>query len=421
MNTSNLLRWGILGTGAIAHAFAKALAGSKTGRLVAVGSRSRESARKFGDEFGVDQGKRHETYDALLADPDVQAVYISTPHPMHAEWAIKCVRAKKHVLCEKPLGVNFAEASAIIQAARQNGVFLMEAFMFRCHPQIARVIGLIKQKAIGDVRVVQATFSFHWPKPFNPDSRLTSNALAGGGILDVGCYTTSMARLVAGVAAGKDGPLEPTEVKAVGHLEPTGVDGYTVAVLKFPNDVLAQCSTGVQLNQENVVRIFGTDGSIFMPNPWTASRNGGATQLILTRQGKEPETITVECERGLYTIEADTVAEAIARGQTQATFPATSWDDTLGNLRTLDAWRSQIGVTYEFEKPENLKPVPLRRIVRSPRATMKYAKIAHLDKPLSRLCTGADFSGHQPREFNVVADDAFERGINVFDTAHVYG
>jgi predicted dehydrogenase len=245
VGNSDKLAWGIVGTGEIARTFAKGLAGSRTGRLVAVGSRSRESAEKFGERFNL--ARRHASYEALLADPDVRAVYISTPHPVHAEWAIRAAEAGKHILCEKPIGVNYAEAMAIVEAARRLDVFLMEAFMYRCHPQTQRLVGLIREGAIGEVRLIHATFSFHWPIPYNPESRLLANALAGGGILDVGGYPASMARLIAGAAAGK-GFADPIEVTGSAHLGQTGVDEWAVASLKFPGGVLAQLTTGVQVN-----------------------------------------------------------------------------------------------------------------------------------------------------------------------------
>src|SRR3954469_8797354 len=165
-NSTTTLAWGIIGTGAIAKTFANSLKHAKTGKLIAIGSRSQASADKFGDEFSLDRSKRHASYDALLADPNVQAVYVAAPHPFHAEWAIKSAEAKKHVLVEKPIGINAAEAMAIIEAATLNDVFLMEAFMYRCHPQTARLVELIRDGAIGEVRAIQATFSFHWPKPW---------------------------------------------------------------------------------------------------------------------------------------------------------------------------------------------------------------------------------------------------------------
>src|SRR5690349_16447311 len=176
MSTQQLLNWGILATGNIATAFAQGLSHSKTGRLVAVASRAQEKADRFAAEHKAPRA--YGSYDALLADPDVHAVYVATPHPQHVEWAIRAAAAKKHVLVEKPLAVNFGEAMAIVEAAVEHDVFLMEAFMYRCHPQTAKLLELIRDKTIGDVRVIQGAFSFHWPRPFHTNSRLTSNALA---------------------------------------------------------------------------------------------------------------------------------------------------------------------------------------------------------------------------------------------------
>src|SRR5438067_9940242 len=161
------LAWGILGTGTIAKTFARGVQKSKTGTLAAVGSRSQESADAFGDALSVPAGHRHAGYDALLADPSVQAIYIATPHPWHAHWAIRAAAAKKHLLVEKPIALNAADAMAIVEAAIANDVFLMEAFMYRCHPQTHKLVELIRDGAIGEVRMIQAAFGFHWPRPFN--------------------------------------------------------------------------------------------------------------------------------------------------------------------------------------------------------------------------------------------------------------
>jgi len=228
--------WGIIATGRIAKKFARALAHCQTGELVAVASRERERAEQFGREFQVPNC--YGSYEELLADDAVDAVYISTPHPMHAEWAIKAAEAKKHVLCEKPMGMNREEVESIIEAAKRNDVFLMEAFMYRCHPQTAKLVQLLREDVIGTIRLIQATFSFHGSG--SPEHRLLKNSLGGGGILDIGCYTVSMSRLVAGVALGKDF-AEPVAVHGFGCLnDTTGVDNYAVANLKFPNDILAR-------------------------------------------------------------------------------------------------------------------------------------------------------------------------------------
>src|SRR5687767_6145 len=180
------VRWGIMGTGSIAGSFAEGLAECETGELVAVGSRTDATAELFRQKYNVP--RCHGSYEALIKDPEIDALYIATPHPAHAEWAIRAARAKKHLLVEKPIGINAAEAMAIVEAARESGVFLMEAFMYRTHPQAARLVELLRAGSIGEVRVIQAAFGFHWPKPWNATSRIISNELAGGGILDVGCY-----------------------------------------------------------------------------------------------------------------------------------------------------------------------------------------------------------------------------------------
>ena len=340
------LNWGILATGEIARAFAEGLATSRTGRLVAVGSRSRASAEEFGRRYNVPN--RHGSYEALLADPQVQAVYVSTPHPFHLEWAVKAVNAGKHVLCEKPLGLNAAQAIQMIEAARANDVFFMEAFMYRCHPQTRRLVELIRENAVGEVRVIQASFSFS--APFNPNGRLWSNALGGGGILDVGCYPVSMSRLVAGVALGSDGPAEPVAVTGAAKLnETTGVDEYAVGTLQFPGGILASVATGIAVEQENAVRIFGTEGTIYVPVPWVPSREGGVSTIVVHRRGESsPREVRIESDRQIYGIEADVVAANI--GRRQAPFPAMSWEDTVGNMRTLDAWRRAVGLVYAAER-----------------------------------------------------------------------
>ena len=408
------LNWGIIGAGSIAGTFAQALPGSKTGRLLAVGSRTKEKAEQFGDKFNV--LRRHGSYEALLADGDVQAVYISTPHPMHAEWAIKAARAGKHILCEKPLGINHPEAMAMIEAAIENDVFLMEAFMYRCHPLTAKLIELIQHKAIGEVRLIRATFSFH--AGFNPQGRLFNNALAGGGILDVGCYCTSASRLVAGVALGE--PFaEPVEVKGCGHLGATGVDEWAIASLKFPGNIVAQLSTGVTLNQDNVVQVFGSEGNILVPWLWIPSREGGTAKIILRQyKEKEPQEITVTTREYLYAIEADAVAANLQRRQ--GAWPAMSWDDTLGNMKTLDLWRQSIGLTYGMEQPKAVGTVHRGPLAVRKDARMKYGRIAGLEKNVSRLVMGVDNQTAMPHAA-VMFDDFFQRGGNGFDTAYIYG
>jgi predicted dehydrogenase len=438
---SEKVNWGIISTGAIAKAFARGLKDAKTGRLAAVASRSQESADAFVREFGGPAVRAHATYESILNDKDVHAVYIAPPHPMHAEWAIRAARAGKHVLVEKPAGVNHAQLMAMIEAAIDSDVFFMEAFMYRCHPQTAKLMELIRNKAIGEVRVIQSTFSFHGK--FNPESRLFANHMAGGAIMDFGCYPVSISRLIAGA--------EPIEVKGAGHLGQTGADEWAAAVLRFPGDVIAQVSTGVSVGQDNTLRVYGSEGRITVPNPFVANRIAPDQGKILVqkRDEKEPQEIAVEATATSFTYEADVAANAILAGQKQAPPPAMTWDDSLGNLAALDQWREAIGLLYEIEKPtahpkvtiagESLKFDSRKDLVRTKPARqgrvsdpdvnlrlaighvpMKYGRIEGIDKPISRLVIGVD-NQQTLAHSAVMFDDFFERGGNAFDTAWIYG
>ena len=322
--------------------FARSLGESLTGELLAVGSRTSQKADEFGDRFDVP--RRYGSYEALLADPDVDAVYISTPHSLHAHWAIKSAEARKHILCEKPLTVNTSEAELVVEAARRNDVFLMEAFMYRCHPRYLKLAELVREQVIGDIRVIRATLSGHGPA--NLENRLFNRALAGGAILDIGCYTVSVARLLAGAAAGKPF-VDPIDLRAVGTIgSQSGVDEYSVAVLKFPGEILAQVSTGMQVNQDNSLHVCGSKGRIILNSPWIERLPAGNSELLVERyDGTPPETIVVAADRNIFAIEADTVAENISNRQAACV----SWEDTISNMRVLDAWRKEIGLAFDWE------------------------------------------------------------------------
>ncbi|MEZ4658943.1 MAG: Gfo/Idh/MocA family oxidoreductase [Caldilineaceae bacterium] len=310
----------------------------------------RRQSGPLADLFDV--AKRYDSYEDILADSAIDAVYISTIHPAHLEPVVMAAQAGKHILVEKPIAMNAGETAQMIDAARANNVFLMEAFMYRCHPQIARMVELIQDGAIGDVLVVRSTFGYH--AGFNPDSRAYNRELGGGGILDVGCYPASMARLVAGAAAGKLF-LDPIQFKATGVVGPTGVDHYTTATLKFENDVVAEIATAVACNLPPDTVIYGSSGILSVPNPWLPSspcRSARealpmdtpfpSAKLLLHKRGADPEEITIEADRDLFSYEADMVGAHIADRQA----PAMSWDDTLGNMKTLDAWLAELGVQY---------------------------------------------------------------------------
>ena len=332
---STPLNWGILATGGIARAFAGGVAHSTRGRVVAVGSRSPESAEAFARQFNLPRA--YGSYEALLADPEVQAVYIGTPHPQHAEWIIQAAKAGKHVLCEKPIAMTRAEAATSAAVCRTRNVLLMEAFMYRCHPQTAKIVELVRSGVLGRIGLVQAAFGF--ANAFDPNNRFWNKALGGGGILDVGCYPVSFSRLIAGADSGV-AFANPVAVSGAVHLHVDGgVDTWAAATLQFESGMMAQVSTSIAGTQDNAVRIYGKDGWLHVPEPWVPGREGAAVTIHHFRGADPvPEAIVVPSPGWLYGLEADAFADALAAGHRDV--PQMSVDDSLGNMAVLDAWRA---------------------------------------------------------------------------------
>jgi predicted dehydrogenase len=331
---ANILNWGIMGTGNIAKKFARDLLVAPNQSLIAVASRSQESAEKFGNDFRVPEGKRYGSYDGLLSDPDVQCIYISLPNHLHKEWTIKCAQAKKHILCEKPLAVNRREADEMLEAVKANDVFMMEAFMYRTHPQTFKLTELLKRGVIGEVRMIHGQFSYNMG--YNFTNIRMSNPMAGGGIMDVGCYPISFARLVAG--------CEPCECKATAKIGSVSRVDETAAIsLYFPTGAVASLSCGMQVAGDNTFTIYGSEGSIHLPAPWFGPAKE-AKLVVRTKNGAED--VKLDANMALYAIEATHVAEHITHRQA----PAMLWADSIGNINTLDALRKSIGLVFDCEK-----------------------------------------------------------------------
>lgn len=415
MTGADKIRWGILGPGSIAKTFLGGLRHSRTGVLAAIGTRDPSRPGLAQDFPGA---RVHRGYDALLADPQVDAIYVATPHPWHAEWAIKAAEAGKHVLVEKPMALSAFEADAVIHAARKAGTFLGEAYMYRHHPMTTRIVDIVKSGTIGDVRLIRSSFGYAMPK-FMPEHRVYNNYMAGGGILDIGGYPVSVARLIAGAVSGKPF-LEPDTVRGVGHLGQSGVDEWTSAVLHFPNEVIAELSCSISLPQDNVLRIFGTKGRIEVRDFWFASGHEGGTGKIEVIRPAGTDTVEVAEHGWLYAFEVDAAGEAIRAGRPEFAWPGMDWADSLGNLRVMDRWREAIGLEYEIEKParrvNTLKGTPLKTGARR----IPLRAVSGLDRQSSAVALGfEDF-----RTFSsaaILLDAFFEAGGNLFDTAFVYG
>lgn len=338
------LRWGIIGTGYAATLFASDLARAKASRPHAVAGRDPARTARFAARFGVPVA--HDSPEQLLADPDVDAVHIAVPHTEHARWARRAIEAGKPVLCEKPLTVDPDEARELVAAATRSGTFLMEAFMYRFHPQTRLVTDLVAKGVLGEVRLIRASFTINVTR--DPGHRLFDPALGGGAVYDLGCYPMSVARLIAGVTEGR-AHAEPDLLAAAGHIGPTGVDEAASALLRFPGGVVAQLSTGLTAPAERGLRVEGTEGALVVADPWSGGRpadvltadhdaGSGAVRLF-TAEGSEE--IPAETDLPLFAAEADHVAECLAAGRTQS--PVVSLDDTLGNVAALQRWRAAVG------------------------------------------------------------------------------
>jgi predicted dehydrogenase len=335
------VRWGILGTGYIAEQFAADIARSHTGPLAAVASRDAARAAVFGERHGATT--THGSYESLVAAPDVDCVYVALPNNLHLEWVERAAEAGKHILCEKPLGLDAEQAGQAFATAERNGVLLLEGFMFRMHPQIATLVELLREGAIGEPRVLEASFGGNMHGGL--ENFRMQRRMGGGSLLDLGCYGVSLARLVAGVQVGQRF-ADPSSVRAVGRIGGrSGVDEWTAAVLGFDEGLVASVVCGNQVDIPSVARIWGDRGNVVLESPWQPGVGGRRPALLVQRDAPDTaEEIVVPSDRPLYALEVDAFADCLALGRVP--FPLMDAADTLGNMRTLDAWRQEIGLEF---------------------------------------------------------------------------
>lgn len=320
------LRWGLLGTGGIARKFARDL-GAHGISVLSAASSDGDRAARFAAEMGIPTS--HEGYQALLEDPDVDAVYIALPNHLHAEWSIRAARAGKHILCEKPAALDEAECESVLQAVGRAGVFFMEGFMYRCHPQWGMVRALIEDGRIGDVRGLRASFCFDMGH--QPGNIRQSRAAAGGALTDVGCYGLSFSRMLAGA--------EPSRCSAVSRVNPDlGVDEWTTAELVFPDGTLAAFDCALREARPYSAIIEGERGRIEVATPWHPPAQGAEVRLYPA--GEEEEVYRAGDGLALFAREALDVAENLRHCQS----PSVPWEDSLGQARSLEKLRKSAGL-----------------------------------------------------------------------------
>ncbi len=307
------VRWGIVSTADINRKLIPGAHASEKVELVAVASRDQARADAYAQEWSIPRA--YGSYDALLADPEIEAVYISLPNTLHCEWSIKAVEAGKHVLCEKPLTRRPDDASAAFDAAERAGRLLSEAFMYRHNPQTKRLKALVEEGAIGELRLVRSVFSYGL---YDTENIRLRTELEGGALMDVGCYNVSGSRLLAG---------EPESVWGEAWYGPSGTDWVFTGTMRFPGDVIATFDCGTAMPDRDELEAIGSEGSLFLDDPWHC-----VNPVIELRRDEGVERIEVD-RQDSYRLELENVSDAI-RGRAGLLLGR---EDALGQARALEA------------------------------------------------------------------------------------
>lgn len=324
--TDQKVRWGILGPGGIAEKFAADLHLVDGAELAAVGSRSADKAAEFAKRFGFDRA--HGSYAELAADPDVDVVYVATPHSFHFDAAMTCIQAGKAVLVEKPITLDLVSAARLVQAAHSSGVFLMEAMWMRVNPAIRKIAELVEEGAIGWVSAIHADFGLQGP--FAAEHRLRDPRLGGGALLDLGVYPIHLVHLIMGT---------PASVQAWAHLTPERVDENTGVLLGYQQGAVAALTCSINGASRNAASITGTDGRIDLPVEFYMPR-----EFTLNRPGRAAETFQFPFEGIGYQFEAAEVQRCLLAGELES--PLMTHATTLEIMTLLDTIRDEIGVVY---------------------------------------------------------------------------
>jgi predicted dehydrogenase len=307
------VKWGIVSTADINRKVIPGAKASPKVDLVAVASRDRQRAESYAREWGIERA--YGSYEELLEDPEVEAVYISLPNTLHCEWSIRAVEAGKHVLCEKPMSRHPADVEAAFDAAARADRILMEAFMYRHNPQTRRLAELVAEGAIGELRIVRSAFSYAL---YDADNIRLRTDVEGGSLMDVGCYCVSGSRLLGG---------EPETVYGEALIGPTGTDWVFSGTMRFPGDVFALFDCGTALAERDELEAVGSEGSIFLDDPWHCLR-----PVIELRRSDGVERIELAPEDS-YRLELENLSDAI-RGEAE---PLLRRDDALAQARTIEA------------------------------------------------------------------------------------
>ena len=340
------VKWGIIGLGNIALKFSEGFQYTKNAKLFAISSRSKNKLLAFKNKFQIDDNCCFTNYDSLLECKDLDIIYIALPHSLHYEWVMKSIEKEKNILVEKPATVNFLQMTNIKNNLKDKNIFFSEALMYRYHPQISKVIELLKNNVIGNLVSMESLFGFDalgrkkifgiklnkLKKKPDRNNRLYNKELGGGAILDLGCYPVSFSILIASLISKFDF-IKTKVLNKKKEIGPTGVDMNSFAELYFENNFKSTVGASLTQNLGKKTKIVGTKGELVLNDTWSPF-NPSLIQI----NGENKETIEIECHDNIYTYEIEALSKCILENKKEPDFPGITLNETLKNMKILDEW-----------------------------------------------------------------------------------
>ncbi|MDC3302320.1 aldo/keto reductase [Gammaproteobacteria bacterium] len=406
------IRWGIVGTGSIATAFAHSIKYSNNSSLEAVYGRNESKLKDFCNKFEVEDINEPNN---LFTAEHIDAIYIATPHSTHYEYCLSAIRNKKHILCEKPLTVNHLESMVLLNLAKESNVFLMEAFMYRTHPQTANILDSLDvfQDSKEEI-IIESSFGF--TAELSESHRLRNPMLGGGAILDVGCYPLSISKLIAGRIQGELFS-DPESIEASGRIDSTGVDLQSTASLVFSDRIKAEISCAIDEEYSNNLIVRSGDLKIVASQPWHCGQfQEGKSSIEIYKNQQLIKEIPFEDKVGLFTREINHASECIIKGEIESNY--INHADTQSNMLWLEKWRQEINIVCPLSHFKG-SPLPDSKFYSIQRPKLQSTSLNGVKKLGSRLALGCDNQTSSLHAFTMF-DHFYGSGGRIFDTAYIY-
>ena len=406
------INWGIIGSGSIANAFYYSIQAATNSKLTSIFGRNPKKVEAFADKFHIDA---HHQLDDFISSEEIDAIYVATPHSEHFFYALEAIKNGKHVLCEKPFTMNAYESMILLDLANAKNIFLMEAFMYRTHPQTRNILDNLHFLSDAKSKImIEASFGFK--ADVLATHRLRNPELGGGAILDVGCYPLTMAKLIAGQLQGL-AFAEPKSLLATGQLDETGVDLQSHAHLIFSDLIEAKISCAINEDFSNNLVISNGEYAIHVPDPWHCGQfQEGNSSIHLSTDGGHSKEIKCIDDTGLFTREIEHAAHCILESQIESKFICHA--ETQSNMFWLDKWRQEMKIDCPMALIIN-SPIFQSKAYLLQESQLERDDLPGLSKPGSRLALGCDNQTSDLHAFTMF-DHFYGSGGRIFDTAFIY-